>query len=226
MTFEKVEYIRLYEKVVEQIEAMIQRGELAPGDQLPAERDLSELFNVSRGTLREAFRVLEQQGIIYTRPGGGRYVAKVPAKGDLDKAAILASLENAAILDLLEAREVIELKVVELACQRATLEEIIAIEETFSAGNGQKPVASDYAFHLALADASHNQAFINLVKLNLDLLKKTREKTLKSPDRVQGMVGEHYRIFEAVRERDQVRARETMLAHLSGIRERMLGDRS
>jgi len=97
------------------------------GDRLPPERDLAKQLGVSRSTLREAFRVLEQQGIIVTKPGGGRYIVGLPKQ--YDKQALLEDLEKAAIWDLLETREMLENRIVELACERATEQDLINIRE-------------------------------------------------------------------------------------------------
>ncbi|HHW43452.1 MAG TPA: FadR family transcriptional regulator [Desulfotomaculum sp.] len=220
--FRKVEYRRLYEDVINQIETIILAGQLAPGDKLPPERELAEEIGVSRGTLREAFRILERQGIIETRPGGGRYVRKLP-EGLLDKERILSSLETAAMLDLLEAREVFESKIVELACERATPVDLETIEQSLAMAEGEKidgleVLNHDQAFHLALAEATHNIVFVNIVELNLALLFQIRSKTSVLPGRAKEIIAEHRAIFEAVKDRDSQRAREMLLVHLNNIK--------
>lgn len=219
--YKKIEYRRLYEDVISQIEANISSAQLMPGDRLPSERELSEEIGVSRGTLREAFRILERQGMITARPGGGRYVNKLP-DGRVDRERILTNLETAAMLDLLEAREVIESKIVELACARATTADLETIERSLAAIEGSesetcKVLDRDNDFHLAIAEATHNIVFVGIVELNLDLLYQIRSKTSSMPGRADQIDGEHRAIFEAIKQRDVNKAKETMLNHLKNI---------
>ena len=219
MDFERINYKRLYEIVLSQLEKLFESGKLKPGDQLPPERQLSEMIGVSRGTLREAFRVLERQGVIESRPGGGRFLRKLPnADKAKDMAQFFENLENAAIYDLIEARELIETKIVELAILRATEEDIEAIGETLIKNSNQH-ISVDQAFHLAIAKATQNQVFYNIIKLNLDLLYKTREKTFKLPGRAEQMKKEHYKILDAIRTRDLEGGKEAILKHLHSIEE-------
>lgn len=219
--FKKIEYRRLYEDVISQIEANISSEQLMPGDRLPSERELAEKVGVSRGTLREAFRILERQGMITARPGGGRYVKKLP-DGRMDRDRILLNLETAAMLDLLEAREVIESRIVELACARATRADLEAIERSMaviknSDAESGKVLDRDNDFHLAIAEATHNIVFVGIVELNLDLLFQIRLKTSSMPGRANQIAEEHRSIFKAIKQRDVNKAKETMLNHLKNI---------
>ena len=95
---------RVYEGVVEKLKASISSGELQPGDPLPSERRLMDDFGVSRSSLREAFRVLELLGLIESIPGKGRFVRR-PASTDEGEPI---PLEDSALLELMEARRVLE----------------------------------------------------------------------------------------------------------------------
>ncbi|AEG16610.1 GntR domain protein [Desulfofundulus kuznetsovii DSM 6115] len=220
--FKKIEYRRLYEDVITQIENIILAGQLAPGDKLPPERELAEEIGVSRGTLREAFRILERQGIIETRPGGGRYVRKLP-ENRLDRERILSNLETAAMLDLLEAREALESKIIELACERATKADLEAIERALSIieeGKAERYEVLDHdqAFHLAIAEATHNIVFVTICELYLDLLFKIRAKTTVMPGRAKQILEEHRAIFEAIKCRDTNGAKKALMDHLRNIK--------
>ena len=80
--FKKAKQNRVFQDVVEQIQDAIIKGKLKPGARLPAERELKDLFNTSRGTLREALRVLEQKGLIEIKLGvsGGAIVKRIDAE--------------------------------------------------------------------------------------------------------------------------------------------------
>ena len=224
MKFREITPIRLYESVIEQIMNLIKNNKLKPGDKLPPERELAERLSISRGSLREAFRVLESRGIIKSKPGGGRYIREIRKNGHNNTENIILSLEKSSILELLEAREIFEVKIVKLAAQRATAEDIELIEMVLNKMNqkeelkDEKKTESDTEFHLAIAGASHNFVFVNIIKLHLDLLKETREKTQQIPGRREKRWHEHQAILQAIKEHDSKRAGEAMLKHLKSIR--------
>lgn len=225
MGFQAVRPTLLYEKVVDMIKDLIKSGELKPGDRLPAERDLGQKLAVSRSTLREALRVLELDGLIETRPGGGRYVRM--AKPDLSTSDdLIASLENAAIWDLLEVREVLEAKIVELACLRAGRSDLDAIASAVAAGRravdmGGPVTTVDEDFHLALAQASHNVVFYNVMRLHMMMLQRTRQRTTSMPGRALEMQQEHEDIYEAIKARNVGEAVAAVHKHLNAIRRRL-----
>ena len=225
MEFKEIIPVRLYESAIKQIMDLVKRSELKPGDKLPPERELAEKLSISRGSLREAFRVLESRGFIKSKPGGGRYIREIRKNGYSNTENIILSLEKSSILELLEAREIFEVKIVELAAQRATLEDIEIIEEALNKMNQEDGLKddtkteSDTEFHLAIARASHNFVFTNIIQLYLDLLKETRGKTWKIPGRREEQLEEHQKIFQAIKEHDSKKAGEAMLKHLRKVRE-------
>lgn len=223
MTIKKIKYHRVYEDVIEQIEKLILEGNLAPGDVLPTERELAQAFGISRGTLREAFRILEREGLIETRPGGGRFLNKNLNKAE-DKSRILENIERATIIELLEAREIFETGIVELAALRASEQDILDIESALEKwgtidSEADDPVSPDQAFHLSIAKATHNVVLVNLIDLNMDLLKRTATKTVEIPGRRNEVYNEHFNIFQAIKERDPLKAKETLLYHLKQVKQ-------
>jgi len=229
MEFREIAPVRLYESVIEQIMELIKNNELKPGDKLPPERELAEKLSISRGSLREAFRVLESRGFIKSKPGGGRYIREIRKNGLNNTKNIILSLEKSSILELLEAREIFEVKIAEIAAQRATAEDTELIEQVLNKMNEEeelkddKKTESDTEFHLAIARASHNFVFTNIIQLHLDLLKGTREKTQQIPGRREERWHEHQAILQAIKEHDRKRAGETMLKHLKSIRKAVVG---
>jgi len=223
--FKEIFPIRLYENVIEQIMNLIKNNELKPGDKLPPERELAAKLSISRGSLREAFRVLESRGLIKSKPGGGRFIREIRKNSRNNTENIILSLEKSSILELLEAREMFEVEIVELAAQRATAEDIELIKEALNKINEEeelkhgKETESDTEFHLAIASASHNFVFVNIIKLHLDLLKETRGKTWKITGRREKQYQEHQAILQAIKEHDAKKAGETMLKHLKNVRE-------
>ena len=225
MKFREITPVRLYESVIEQIMNLIKNNKLKPGDKLPPERELAEKLSISRNSLREAFRVLESRGLIKSKPGGGRYIREIRKNGHSSTENIILSLEKSSILELLEAREMFEVKIAKIAAQKATPEDIELIEKALNKINEEeglkddKKMESDTEFHLAIASASHNFVFVNIIKLHLDLLKETREKTWKIPGRREEQQEEHQTIFQAIKEHDSKKAGEAILKHLKNVRE-------
>ena len=228
MIFKEVTSVRLYENVIKQIVNLIKNNELKPGDKLPSERELAEKLSIGRASLREAFRVLESRGLIKSRPGRGRFVREIKKDAFIDSKNIILSLEKSSILELLEAREVFEVKTAEFAAQRATPEDIGMIEDALNRMREKKVtdnerIESDAGFHLAIARASHNFAFINIMRLHMDLLKETREKTWQVPGRRKEQWEEHKAIFQAIKEHNSKKAAEAMLKHLKSVRRVVVG---
>ena len=228
MEFKEITPVRLYESAIEQIMDLVKRSELKPGDKLPPERELAEKLSISRNSLREAFRVLESKGLIKSKAGGGRYLREIRKNGYSNTENIILSLEKSSILELLEAREIFEVKIAKIAAQRATTEDIELIEKALDKTNKEeisngKKTESDTEFHLAIARASRNFVFVNIMQLHLDLLKETREKTWEIPGRREEQQKEHQSIFQAIKEHNGKKAAEAMLKHLRNIREIMVG---
>jgi len=128
--FQKAKKNRIFQDVVEQIQEAILEGKLTPGDLLPSERELRETFNVSRGTLREAFRVLEQKGLIEIRlgTGGGACVREAGTDQLTETLALMIRSGNLPVVDIGEFREGMEGKIAALAAARATENDIRIIE--------------------------------------------------------------------------------------------------
>jgi len=222
MTIKKIKYHRVYEDVIEQIENLILEGNMSPGDVLPTERELAQAFGISRGTLREAFRILEREGLIETRPGGGRFLAKDLNQAE-DKHRMLENIERATIIELLEAREIFETGIAELAAVRATDQDILDIENAFeqwgkTGVDDEDPKHPDQAFHLSIAKATHNVVLVNLIELHMDLIRRTLQKTGSIPGRKDEVYEEHLAILQAVKARDPARAKAALLDHLHKVK--------
>lgn len=210
------------EAIVAWIQEMILKGELKPGDRLPNEPELARMFGVSRGALREALAVLKAKGIIERRPGKGTYVRRI------NRAELLGSLatrkrDEELFLDLLEVREIVESKVVELAIERATAKDLEKIETALkllscSSSRNHSPLEADLEFHLSLALAAHNEILFCLARTVNELLQDVRERTLMQPGRLGECQREHEAIYAAVRARDRERALAALKTHLDQVR--------
>lgn len=228
MEFQRVKNVRLYETIIEQIKEMIDRGELLPGDKFPSERNLMEKLGVSRAVLREAFRVLESRGLVESRPGGGRYLRKI---GGVKMINGSVDLERDALLDVIEAREIVEVKIVRLAVKRATDEEIAKLKSMNMKFHGMGSNLEDYmekdkdlAFHLALAEMSHNFILKMMINFILILTKDLREKSMLDHDHWVRLCDQHSDIVEAVSNRQEEEAAQKMMSHLNDLRRAILSN--
>jgi GntR family transcriptional repressor for pyruvate dehydrogenase complex len=228
--FSTVRSERLYEKIVHQLLQLINEGKLQPGDRLPAERKLAESLGCSRTSLREACRVLESEGIIISKPGGGRFIQRVDQTLTLKyQFNTVDMLEKSAIIYFLEAREALEPKIAELASERATSDNIAKLEKVMTKMEEklkfpEEHVEADSSFHLALAEATQNFVFVSMMESNLNMIRQVRKQTLHSESRYLKSLNEHRAILDAVKKGDSRKAIKASLDHLKRIREHVLGD--
>ncbi|NUA28456.1 FadR/GntR family transcriptional regulator [Cupriavidus basilensis] len=236
---------RLYRLIADQIAKKISAGEFAPGERLPAERELAEQLNVARSTLREALIALEIGGYIEVRVGSGVFVLEPKENGQAatngtepDPAAEIDARLGAALeaspFELIETRTLFEPECAALAAQQGTPEQIAAIEEAHRKMNpDQSPEAGDFAhdraFHQAIADACGNAALASVVIHVWDLceaspLYKRLDKHFVDASAWRAAVGEHDRIVSAIVARDPIRARHAMSFHLLAIVSRLSED--
>ena len=202
-----------------QIRELVQSGELRRGERLPSERELCERLGVSRTVVREAIKMLRASGLVKVRLGVGTFIAEEPAnvlEGTLNYAD---DQEARKISDLQQVREVLEPAAAALAAQNATSEDIEQIEQAIltmerSMLNGYRYVEADKAFHLALAEATHNSIFVIFVNSIVDLLQEVMRLAIDSPGAGERSSVYHRRILEAIIARDADEACNAMNEHM------------
>lgn len=216
---------RLYEQIVQQIEETILKGELKPGDQLPAERDLAEQFGVSRTAVREAVKALREKGLVEAYTGRGTFVTNGTSQAirqSLDLMVKIGQPEGATYLA--EVREILEPEIAALAARRAdeqhlgTMREAVAVMDA-SLHDAEAFIEADLDFHLSLAEAAANPIILSLIDSIVGLLREQRLGTFQTaggPERGQYY---HRRILAAIETRNADQARTEMRAHLQQVRE-------
>ena len=166
---------RVFQDVVKQIQEAILEGKLSTGDVLPAERELKQMFNTSRGTLREALRVLEERGLIEIKLGvhGGAIVRGVNADQVTRTLARMIRSQQVSLNHLAEFREGVEGNVASLAAQHATPEDIQRLQNLVEEARGhvfQEPpdrnafIEVDKRFHQELARIGGNPVYIFIME--------------------------------------------------------------
>ena len=210
---------RIYEKVVEKLKESISRGEILPGDPLPSERQLMDDFGVSRSSLREAFRVMELLGLIESVPGKGRFVRhpKPPAEDEKN-----IRLEDSAVLELMEARRILDPAIAADSAMRATSSDLTRLLRVLTStekrlGDPNQRAQSDFDFHLALAEATHNFVFVNITRMNFDLIMATHDKIYNLLDDKEAFLAEHREMYEAILDHNVELAREMASNHIDRI---------
>jgi GntR family transcriptional repressor for pyruvate dehydrogenase complex len=217
---------RRYQRVIEDIKNLVRKGELKPGDRFPPERELAIKFRVSRNVLREAFRVLESRGFVEGRRGGGRYLRNVNLSEMINIDNILIGIEKSTLLDIWEARQILETKIIELAIIRATDDDLQKIREIdrrvhdqFEKGIYIEQNDVDLEFHLAIAEASHNFVLKEIIRFQMTLLKEMRQNILLRSDYWKSLCEEHSKILEKILERNKAGAIQEMEKHLCLLRQ-------
>jgi len=218
---------RLYEEMVEQLHQLIDDGKLKAGDRLPSERELAETFRVSRSSVREAIKTLENEGMVISRPGSGTFITAVNVEAIIPPLASLLSRGKDALVDLFEMRCLVEPGIAALAAERATPADILRLKEICAEQEQQinrdtSAVDSDAAFHLTIGRATHNAALQRLVASIVEILKPIREKSLQTPGRAHKSLASHREILVAIERHDPELARQAMQRHIQAVEQNVL----
>ena len=128
-TLQAVAKTKLHEQIVNQVQALIEKGRLKHGDQLPPERELASIFKVSRHTVREAIRILEQKKILRSRPGSGTFIIFEDESSVVEFMARAIFREKNTLSEIFQFRELLEPQIVGLAARNATQKNISVLED-------------------------------------------------------------------------------------------------
>lgn len=193
-------------------------NEFDPGDKLPPERELAENLEVSRTTIREALRDLEQRRLVTRTPGRGTLVAPRSAKAT----AILETMgADAEEIHVAELRQVIEPQIAGIAARRATAADLIQLDDilasTHAGLNPTESLAQDVAFHNQLARASSNPLLISLCQLSSGWVENVRLRSHATREGRRISFEGHRTILEAVRAHDHDAASAAMSDHLTDV---------
>lgn len=227
--FQPIRVARASDGIIHQIKESIFAGDLRPGHTLPSEKELAEQFGVSRITVRDALRVLESQGLIQIKVGarGGAFVAAPSADPVSQSLTNMLRLKRATLADLVEARILVEPHVAAMAAQRATPDDLAAMERAIAAAREARAAGDRYfiptsvMFHLALAEAARNPVLLFAVNSFRALFHEALSAVLPADDMAERAIADHQKILDAIRARDGARARDVMREHLSYFSERV-----
>ena len=217
---------RLFEDVADEIRGLILDGTYPPGTRLPGERELSERFEVSRVTIREAEIALQATGWIFIRTGAGAYVAqKLPGDGGI--------LPQVSAFELTEARSLFEAEAAALAAPTISAETLEKLDELLAAmasdvASEEEISAIDREFHMTIAAASNNKAIIHVIeslwRMRMELPEVRHSHSMICQKDGSARQAEHADVVEALRRRDAAGARAAMRRHFNRLLESMLDE--
>jgi GntR family transcriptional regulator, transcriptional repressor for pyruvate dehydrogenase complex len=222
--FKAVRKARLHEQVAKQIERLIAKGVLKPGDRLPPERELAVNFGVGRSSVRDAIRTLEVIGIVESRQGHGTVVRDVSPDALVVPLASVLMRKREMIAELLDVRRMIEPALAGRAARNATAEEIAQLEDILrrqreKMRSGEPGIAEDSEFHYAIAVAARNTVVLQVLDVLMDLLRESRTRSLQVPGRLERSFAGHQRVLRAIKRHDAAAAERAVRQHLKEIEE-------
>ncbi|MFD3921164.1 FadR/GntR family transcriptional regulator [Streptomyces sp. NPDC058595] len=210
---------RLYEQVLDRLRHHVAEGGLRAGDRLPPERELAGRLGVSRASVKQAIVVLEVQGLVEVRHGGGTYLVR----DSLDAEPVERLVERKRRLpDVLEAREALETKLAELAAERRTEDDLTAMRDALDhmageIGAGGPGVEGDRLFHAAVTAAAHSGLLAEFMRSIAEQITESRNESLRQPGRPHRSLTQHRAILEAIEARHGKAAATAMRRHVRTV---------
>lgn len=228
MPFQKVQPEKLSSTVVRQIEQLILRGILRPGERLPSERELAERLGVSRPSLRDAIAELQERELLISKANSGIFVAEVLGSAFSNALIRLFATHEEAVFDYVSFRRDLEGMAVERAAIHGTDTDLQVVQTVFdkmeaahSKRNPEEESLLDVEFHLSIVNASHNVIMLHMMQSMLSLLKEgvfyNREIMFKQRLTRDHILGQHRAINDALQARDPKAARAAVESHLSFV---------
>ncbi|MEM9552523.1 MAG: FCD domain-containing protein [Pseudomonadota bacterium] len=230
MPFQKIKSEKLSTSVVRQIELLVLRGILRPGERLPAERELADRLGVSRPSLRDAIAALEEQGLLTARPGSGVFVADVLGSAFSPALTQLFATHDEAVFDYLSFRRDLEAIAAERAARLGSDSDLQVVQAVFdkmetahSKRNPEEEARLDAQFHMAIIEASHNVVMLHMMRSMFDLLRMgvfyNRQIMFKQRTTRDTLLDQHRAINTALQDRDPNAARAAVEAHIDFVKQ-------
>ncbi|HNV76075.1 MAG: FadR family transcriptional regulator [Gemmatimonadetes bacterium] len=213
---------RLFQEIVEHVQAQILSGELKPGDRIPAERELATHFGVSRAAVREAIKSLAEKGLVEVHVGRGTFVATLTTDHVVESMSLLLRDARNTPEHLQEAREILEVPIARLAAQHRTAEHIERLRAHMRTMEAQQHLTrafidADGDFHYELARATGNPVLEIVSRTLLTMLRSERVFMVGFRDEIGGAIRSHAEIVAAVERQDAEAAGTAMATHLGHV---------
>jgi len=213
---------RVAEEIADRIRVLILDGTLPPGRPLPGERLLATRFGVSRGSVRDAFRLLETIGLLEARHGQGTFPRELDVNRLVSPLASILTYRRDLREELLDVRRMFEPAVAGVAAVRASDEDLADLQRILETQRrklaaGGSAIVEDTAFHAVLARATGNRVVMRIMETLNNLLIESRKLTLKQKGRPERSIQGHEAVVAALRRRDADAAAEAMREHIEQI---------
>jgi len=211
-------------QTLDQMIGWLKDGTFKPGSKMPSQNELVDHFGVSRTGIREALQMMAVLNLIDIRPGSGCFVKTVSTEYIVHADVLALLLEKEALLDVIEARKLVESGIAALATERAVSEDfwkmedvLIAIDRSIQKNESIATISTE--FHCALAEASHNAVLAKLVRSFTRLMARAGELLESSIDDLEAFkryeLTSHQDLLLVIKQRDPEKSRKAMIDHIS-----------
>lgn len=231
MRFKPIKPKKVSSQIADQIRESILAGDFSPGDKLPPERELAEMFGVSRPSVREALNILASAGLVMSYQGGGTVVLSLVDSGQSNALSELIRTQQDRALEVIEVRKCMESWTAYYAAQRALPDDLRRLDEIIQGMeknlSGQLPSEDlDANLHIIIARATHNIVWLHLMQSLFDAMKEFQRGVWRAVyltlEDHNLLFQHHSAIVEAIRTRDAEGAREAMMHHLTFAEQRSI----
>jgi GntR family transcriptional repressor for pyruvate dehydrogenase complex len=201
-------------------------GEITPGSRMPSERQLAAELGVGRSAVREALKSLGLLGLIEVRPGDGTYLRRPDSEllpRVIEWGLLLGERRT---LDLVEARQHLEVVVAQLAAEHRDDDDLKQLEKALErmkkpSKNPEAFVDADVEFHLAVAQAAKNGVLLDILRSIRSLLRVWVTRAIAEAGETESSYQEHLPVFEAIRDQRPAAAAKAMANHMEGAAARL-----
>jgi GntR family transcriptional repressor for pyruvate dehydrogenase complex len=200
---------------------------LKAGDRLPPERQLADMFGVSRSSIRDAIRTLEMSGLVEARQGLGTVVREHSAHAVMNPLTQVLVQKRKLVSELLDVRKMIEPPLAARAAVHATSDEVAEMDNILrrqeeKMRGGELAIEEDNEFHYAIALAADNSVVLKVLDVLMDLLRETRERSLQVEGRPERSMADHREILDAIKRQDPAGAGVAMRQHIEAVEKMVL----
>lgn len=221
-----VKRVSISEQISQQIKEQIISGELKPGDKLPSEHELCQMYQVSRTSVRQALANLTSLDLIETRFGEGSRVKEIGSGTVMTPLLSHTFLSEKSMVELIEMRQVMEPNVTRLACEKASEEDVTRLQELYEQMVAHQDDLQQFArldcdFHNEIARISQNSYLLKIYEIIADVLLHAFSDIVSKRGNEAGLKY-HKQIVEAFAARDAVRARDAMSEHMDDLQKAYL----
>ena len=222
--------LKSYQIIIKEFRNMLSNGELKCGDKLPSERKMTDMFHLSRTSVREALRSLEMMGIVEKRHGEGNYIVDNAENSMIDVLSIMLIMNKGTMDDFMEFRKWIELGAIKNVIEYSSNEEIHQLRTYLKGYENHQTVydrtQQDIAFHKAIVSLSKNPFFIYifnafsvLASTHLEQMLNELTSNGKDSKQVNYIHQEHLDLLSAIEARDYKQAEKIVVSHIITVHE-------